>query len=228
MTGLRGIKNNVGGGGGSVGGRGMDPNAGRVQLKDLPVEQQNAHEILEALKGMGESAMRARIVDVAGAQEPVGAQGLRLVAELYASLQMPLSVVGVQRFKQDRGLTGGTLGGHIAKAYARALDGNEILVRVDRREEAGLRPSEKACLQFLREMQRHVGADALRPVKKALELGNPPIAGAAKQLENEWVGVNTVIEIARVTTMRSIPLSRLGWKQLVEQLAREADENGDG
>ena len=211
---------NTGGGGGAVGGRG-DGAGARVQLKDLPVEQQNAHAILQALQEMNEPALRDRIVSTAGATEPVGANGLRLIADLYDSLGMPLSVVGVQRFKQDRALVGGSISGTVAKAYARALDGNEVLVRVDRREEQQLRPSEKACLQFLREFAKRCGADELKPVKDALGLGNPPIKGAAKQLENEYVGVTTVVEIARATTMRSIPLNRDGMRRLADELLTE-------
>jgi hypothetical protein len=217
---LNGVKNNVGGGGNSVGGRG-DRGPGTVSLKDLPAEQQHAHEILKSLADMNESQLRARIVIAAGAREPVGANGLKLVVELYASLLMPLSVLGVQRFKQERSLSGGTLGGVIAKAYARSLDGNEILVRVDRKEEQALTPPERDCLRFLRDLSRKTGADEVRAVKKGLRLGNPKMPAPASLLENEYVGVNTVVEIERATTLRSIPLTREGLAKLATELVRE-------
>ncbi|HEY4223328.1 MAG TPA: hypothetical protein VGO62_18345 [Myxococcota bacterium] len=221
----RGVKIS-GGGGNSVGSRGMNEGPARVQLKDLPVEQQHAHEILAALAELNEMQMRTRIVSTAGANEPVGAIGLRLVAELYEAIGMPLSVAGVQRFKLDRGLHQGTLGGAVAKAYARALDGDEILIRVDRREEAQLKPSELACLRFLREMQKKTKAAELTPLKKALHLGNPAMSATAKKLQNEYVGLSTVIEIEHAATMNNITLSRDGIKRLAAVLA-SADKGTD-
>ena len=219
---LRGVNRNVGGGGNSVAGSAGDRGA-RVALKDLPLEQQHAWEIIESLREMNELALRAKIVEAAGAKEPVGAAGLRAIAELYESLGMTLSATGVQRFKQDRGLVGGTsLSGAVAKGYARALDGDEVIVRVTRKEEAEqLRPSERAVLGFLRELGKRTGAHALTPVKKALGLGNPPLPDAALELGNEFVGVTTVQEIARATTMREIPLTREGMRALVEALREQ-------
>jgi hypothetical protein len=223
MTRLGGIRNNVGGGAGGTGGASSGgPQQRTVQLKDLPLEEQRAFELLQALTQHNELKLRARVIEAAGCSEPIGLNALRAIAAMYASIGFPLSVAGVQRFKQDRGFTGGTaLNGPVAKAYARAVDGNEIIVHVDRGEEQGLRPSEKATLQFLREMSRRCGADELRPVKKALGLGNPPLPPGAAVLENEWVGINTVREIAKATTMREIPLSREGLKRLVQAIQQE-------
>lgn len=222
MTRLGGIRNNVGGGGGAGGAWGAGERSAQVQLKDLPLEEQNAFELVEALRTMNEPQLRARVVEAAGAREPVGAAALRAIAAMYASIGFPLSVAGVARFKHDRGLTGGTsVSGPVAKAYAKALDGNEIIVRVDRAEEAQLRPSEKACLHFLREMAKRCGADELRPVKELLGLGNPPLPDGARVLENEWVGVQGVKEIAHATTMRELPLSRDGLRRLVAAHASE-------
>ncbi len=222
MSGLRGVRNNVGGGGNAVGGRGMGDAPARVSLKDLPLEEQHAWEIIESLKSMSETELRDKIVEAAGATEPVGAGGLKAIAELYESLDMTLSAPGVQRFKQDRGLVGGTsLSGAVAKAYARALDGDEVIVRVNRREESALRPSERACLQFLREFGKRFGAHELTPVKRGLGLGNPPLPEAAQELANEYVGVTTVQEIAKATTMREIPLTRAGLRALAAALREE-------
>jgi hypothetical protein len=222
MTRLGGIRNNVGGGGGAAGARGSGDRAPTVQLKDLPLEEQRAFELLESLRDMNELALRRRILEAAGASDPVGIASLRAIASMYAVIGFPLSVAGVARFKQDRGFTGGTsLSGPVAKAYARALDGNEIIVRVDRAEERALRPSERACLDFLREMSRRCGADELRPVKQCLGLGNPPLPKGAAVLENEYVGIQGLKEIAHATTMRELPLSRDGLRRLVAAIAEE-------
>lgn len=220
MTRLGDVKNNRGGSGSGGGPGGRGDRRASVQLKDLPLEDQNAWALLEALRELNEPALRARVCEAAGAVEPVGAAGLRAVANLYARLGFPLSVAGIARFKQDRSLAGGTsLAGAAARAYARALDGNEIIVRVEKLEELELRPGEKACLQFLRELARRRTADDLRPVKKALGLGNPPVPPEAEQLENEWVGVQTVKALAQATAIHSVPLSPDGLRQLAGKLS---------
>lgn len=222
MTRLGGIRNNVGGGGGAGGARGMGERQAVVQLKDLPLEEQHAFELLDGLRELNEPQLRARVVEAAGASEPVGVNGLRAIATMYATIGFPLTVAGVARFKQDRALAGGTsLRGPAARAYARALDGNEIIVRVDRTDEVQLRPSEKACLQFLRDMAKRATADELRPVKRALGLGNPPLPEGAHVLENEWVGVQGVKALAHATTMRELPLSKEGLKRLVALVEAE-------
>ncbi|OGQ17278.1 MAG: hypothetical protein A2138_17760 [Deltaproteobacteria bacterium RBG_16_71_12] len=100
----------------------------------------------------------------------------------------------------------------------RALDGNEILIRLEKGEDLNLKPSERAALQFLRGMQQKRGADTLRPVKELLGLKNPPLPAAAEGLENEYVGMGTVRELARVTLHEDIPLTPDGWRQLIELL----------
>ena len=90
---------------------------------------------------------------------------------------------GVARFKADRGLVGGSsLGGSTALAYARALDGGEVLFRVERDEEAALRPADKACLHYLRAFARSRGAEAMGRLKESLDLGNPPLGPDAAAL----------------------------------------------
>lgn len=221
------MRNNPGGGGGAGGARGAGAAAERVNVRDLGEEEQRAYELLEALRGIHPGG-RSAVLAQAGTGEPVGAGGLRRVAALYQSLGMPLHARGIARFKADRGLpTGGGLSTAIVcRAYVRALDGNEILIRVERLEEMNLRPSEKAVLRFLREMQQKRGADTLRPVKELLGLKNPPLPGAAEGLENEYVGVSGVREIAHATTMRELPLTPEGWRRLREALEDEANGGG--
>lgn len=220
MTRLGSTKNNLGGSGNAGGYGAAGDRRARVQLKDLPVEEQNAFALLEALSELDDVALRRRVTNGAGVADPVGAAGLRAVAVMYARLGFPLSVAGIARFKQDRGLAGGTsLGGAVARAYARALAGNEIVVRVEKLEERDLRPGERACLQFLRELAKRRTADDLRPVKKALGLGNPPLSPGAAALENEWVGVQTVKALAHATALHATPLSPEGLKQLAARLS---------
>lgn len=222
MTKLGGVGNNPGRGGAGVGGRGLPTAAERVNVRDLPEEAQRAHELLSAL-GMFDGDACAAVMAAAGVQEPVGAIGLKRVAALYESLGMPLHARGIARFKSDRSLpSGGGLSSAIAtRAYARALDGNEILIRLDKGEELNLRPSERAVVQFLRGMQQKRGADTLRPVKELLGLKNPPLPAAAEGLENEYVGATTIREIARVTTMGEIPLTPDGWRELIKTLKHD-------
>jgi hypothetical protein len=212
-----------GGGGGHGGGRGFGdaPRQQQVGVRDLPAEAQRAHELLVALAAE-DRALRAKVLARAGAREPLTQNGLVAVASLYAQLDMPLSPAGVARFKADRGLVGGSsLAGVTAAAYARALEGGEVLFRVDRAEEAALRPADKACLQFLRGWARATGAVAMGRLKEALDLGNPPLGDAAAALANEYVGVNTVREVSRATSTRNLPLTDAGLRTLVEQLESE-------
>jgi hypothetical protein len=212
---------NVGGGGGGGGG-GRSYSAGdaprQVGVRDLPAEAQRAHELLVAL-GEVDRAARAKVLGTAGAREPLSQNGLVAVAALYARLEMPLTPAGVARFKADRSLVGGSsLGGAVALAYARALDGGEVLFRVDRDEEAALRPADRACLQFLRGWAKARGAEAMGRLKEALDLGNPPLGADAAALANEYVGVNTIREVSKATSTRNLSLSDAGLKTLVEQL----------
>ena len=219
MTKLGGVSNRPGRGGGSVGAKGGDAAAERVNIRDLPEEVQRAHELLSALS-IYDATGFAALIAAAGVREPVGALGLKRIAALYESLGMPLTSRGIARFKADRGLpTGGGLSSAVAaRAFVRALDGNEILIRLEKGEDLNLKPSERAALQFLRGMQQKRGADTLRPVKELLGLKNPPLPAAAEGLENEYVGMGTVRELARVTLHEDIPLTPDGWRQLIELL----------
>ncbi len=222
MTKLGGVNNTPGRGGGAVGGRGGKGAEERVNIRDLPEDVQRAHELLTALSSFDGNGFAA-LIAAAGVKEPVGALGLKRIAALYESLGMPLTSRGIARFKADRSLpTGGGLSSAVAtRAYVRALDGNEILIRLDKGDEVALRPSERAVLQFLRRMQAERGADTLRPVKELLGLNNPPQPAAAEGLENEYVGLAGLRAIERVTTMRNLPLTPEGWRELTRQLASE-------
>ena len=222
MSRLSGVKQNVGGGGaGFVDGRGAG-----ISLADLNEEERRAYEIVQALKLVNETEVLKKLFERAGAQEQrpgaIDVRTLMNIAQLYDELGMPLSSVGLARFKQERGLLGGTITGQIAKAYVRALEGHEILVLVSKAEESALRPSEKACLGFLRELAKKSDASLLRAVKKPLSLGNPPAAtNAAAELDNEYVGVQTVKDLAQATTLRRISLTKDGLRALAEALARD-------
>lgn len=220
MSKLGGVSNMPGrGGGGAVGGRGGNAAAERVNIRDLPEDVQRAHELLSALSTF-DGAGFAALIAAAGVKEPVGALGLKRIAALYESLGMPLTSRGIARFKADRGMpTGGGLSSAVAaRAFVRALDGNEILIRLEKGEEMNLKPSERAVLHFLRGMQQKRGADTLRPVKELLGLKNPSLPAAADGLENEYVGMGTVREIARLTLHEDLPLTPDGWRQLIELL----------
>lgn len=225
MTRLGGVKHNLGGAGASPGWVGERQRT--VSLRDLSEEAQRAYEIIDALKKLNEPELLRKLLERAdaghGPNEPASAGGLNNVAALYERLGMKLDARGVARFKQERGLAGATITGHIARAYVKALDGHEILVFISKAEESSLRPSEKACLAFLRDLAKRSGADVLRPVKQHLRLNNPePPTDAAADLANEYVGITTVKEIAQATTLRSTPLTRAGMKVLTEALARDA------
>ena len=109
----------------------------------------------------------------------------------------------------------------VIKAYARSVNGGEVLFRVDRGEEANLRPADKACLGFLRTWSRTHGAEALGRLKEALDLGNPPVGADAAPLANEYVGVNTVREVSKASSMRNCPLTPEGMLTLMTQLEAE-------
>jgi hypothetical protein len=218
---IRNVSGAGGGGGGSAGnagGRGLGPAPRQVGVRDLPAEAQRAHELLVAL-GELDRAARAKVLGAAGSREPLTQSGLVAVASLYARLEMPLTPPGIARFKADRGLVGGSsLAGPVALAYARAIEGGEVLFRVERDEEAALRPSDRACLQFLRGWAKARGAEAMGRLKEALDLGNPPLGSAATALANEYVGANTIREVSKATSTRNLPLTDAGLKTLVEQL----------
>ena len=222
MSITRGVGGGGGGSAGRAGGRGTGEAPRQVGVRDLPAEAQRAHELLVAL-GEQNRAARAKVLAAAGAAEPLTSSGLAAVAALYARLEMPLTPAGVARFKGDRGLVGGSgVSGPTALAYARALDGGEVLFRIERDEESTLRPADKACLQFLRTFAKARGAEAMGRLKEALDLGNPPLGPGAAALANEYVGLNTVREVSKETSTRHLPMTDAGLRALVEQ--REAEK----
>ena len=128
----------------------------------LPLESQRAFEILSTLRDHQENEARFAIMGQAGATDPLTNKSLEFVAEMFAQIDMPLDQQGVARFKSDRGLVGGTaIGATVALAYARAIQGDEVLIRVDRGEEAGLSPNEKATLAYLRTFQKKRASSAI-------------------------------------------------------------------
>jgi hypothetical protein len=229
MTRLGGVKNSGGGGNapGWVGER-----RGAVSLKDLPEEEQRVFEIYDALKKSNEPVWLGKFLKsiesskhgTKAANDPPSAGDLKAIAAHYESIGISLSSAGVARFKAERSLVGGTITGAIAKAFVRALEGGEILVLVSKSEESALRPSEKACLTFLRELSKKSGADVLRPIKQRLGLNNPALSDEAEELENEYVGATTVKEIATATTLRRVPLTKEGMRDLALVLEREAQD----
>ncbi len=193
-----------------------------VDVKDLPLPSQAAHEILKHLRDV-DAKGRARVLEVAAQQEPVSQNGLAAVAAVFHRLEMPLTNAGIQRFKAERGLGGGTtINQATAKAYARAVNGGEVLFRIDRSEESSLRPADKACLAFLRTWSRSHGAEAVGRLKEALGLGNLPVGPDAASLANEYVGLNTVREVSHASSMRNCALTPEGMNDLVTQLENEA------
>lgn len=230
MTRLGGVKNTGGGGGTAAGWVGE--RRGSVSLKDLPEEEQRVFEIYDALKKSNEPVVLAKLLQciespktgMKAASDPPSAGDLKAIAAHYERIGISLSSSGVARFKAERSLVGGTITGAIAKAFVRALEGSEILVLVTKAEESALRPSEKACLTFLRELSKKSGADVLRPVKQQLGLNNPPMSDEAEELENEYVGATTVKEIATATTLRRVSLTKEGMRDLALALEGEAQE----
>lgn len=221
MTTIRGSHQRQGGSAGSYAGGGGGKT---VDVRQLDAESQRAHELLKALSELGDVVGRKKVIAKAGATEPLTPRSLSMIAQHLARLDMPLTPAGIARFKADRGLVGGNaLAGPVARAYARAVDGGEVLFRVDRKEELELRPADKAALDFLRQLARSAGAEAVGRLKEALGLGNPPTPSPeAQALMNEYVGVNTVREVARVTTLHRVALTSEAVKGLVEKL--EADK----
>jgi hypothetical protein len=226
MTTIRGSHQRQGGGAGSFGGGG----GGRtVDVRQLDAESQRAHELLKALSDLGDVVGRRKIIAKAGATEPLTPRALSMIAQHLARLDMPLTPAGIARFKADRGLVGGNaLAGPVARAYARAVDGGEVLFRIDRKEELELRPADKAALDFLRQLARSAGAEAVGRLKEALGLGNPPTSSPeAQALMNEYVGIHTVREVARVTTLHRVALTSEAVKGLVEKLEAEKAEKAE-
>lgn len=193
-----------------------------VESKDLSVDSQRALELLKALSDHGDLAGRKKILTAAGGREPPTPRTLNAVTALFAGLDMPLSPRGIGQFKAERGLgTGTQINGAVAKAYARALDGGEVLFRVERTEELELRPADRACLTFLRTWSKTAGAEPMGRLKEALGLGNPPVSPGAQALMNEYVGATTVREVSRITTTRGVPLTSEGLKRMVEAIEAE-------
>jgi hypothetical protein len=221
MTTMRGIGQRQGGN--NAPSQQQGGGRGAVDVRHLDAESQRAHELLSALSALGDQNGRRKILARAGATEPLTPRSLSAVAVCMARLDMPLNTKGITRFKADRGLVGGSaLAGSVARAYVRAIDGGEVLFRIDRKEELDLRPGDKAVLNFLRALAKGAGAEAVGRLKEALGLGNPPTPSPdAAALMNEYIGVNTVREVARVTTLHKVPLESGAVKALVEKLEAE-------
>lgn len=219
MTTIRGTQHRQGGSAGAYVGGG----ARTIDVRQLDAESQRAHELLKGLADLGDVAGRHKLLYKAGAREPVTPAALSAVARHLARLDLPLTPAGIARFKADRGLVGGNaLAGPVARAYARAVDGGEVLFRLDRKEEAELRPGDKAALEFLRQLARGPGAEAVGRLKEALGLGNPETpTPEAQALMNEYVGVHTVREVARVTALHRVALTFDAVKAFVEKLEAE-------
>ncbi len=193
-----------------------------VDAKNLDAGAQRVLELMRALAELGEIEGRKKILTLAGAREPLTPRTLTAIAALYARLDMGFDPRGIARFKAERGLvSGNAIGGQVAKAYVRALDGGEVLFRIDRAEEQELRPADRACLNFLRTWSRTAGAEPMGRLKEALGLGNPPVPKDAQPLMNEYVGVATVREVSRVTTTKNVPLTSEGLRTMVEGLEAE-------
>lgn len=198
------------------------PPANTISSKDLSVDSQRALELLKALSDHGDLAGRKKILTAAGGREPPTPRTLAAVTALFQNLDMPLSPRGITQFKAERGLgTGTQITGAVAKAYVRALDGGEVLFRIERTEELELRPADRACLTFLRTWSKVAGAEPMGRLKEALGLGNPPVSPGAQPLMNEYVGVATVREVSRITTTRGVPLTSEGLKRMVEAIEAE-------
>lgn len=218
MTTMRGVGQRQGGGAGA-GGAGAGPQR-TVDVRQLDAESQRAHELLKALTDIGDVAGRRLVLSRAGTTEPLTPKALAAVATLMARLDMPLTPAGIARFKAERAVVGGSaLAGAVARAYVRAVEGGEVLFRLDRKEELELRPGDRAALDFLRHLARSAGAEAVGRLKEALNLGNPPApTPEAAALMNEYVGAATVRELAHATTVANVPLTSDAVKAFVAQL----------
>jgi hypothetical protein len=190
-----------------------------MDLSKLSLESQRAYEILETLRTHQQREARFKIMGVAGATDPLQVKSLHNVATYFASLGMPLDQTGLAQFKADRGLGGGTaVGIDIALAYARAVDGDEVLVRISKGDESAMNASERAVFEFFRTFQRRRTAVDLRPLKVALGLRNPPMSEAAKKLKNEYVGLSTIREVSKASSMHHVPLGPELAPRLLEKL----------
>lgn len=222
MTTTRGLGNTSSYNGGSARWEGLEDKQKTVNIRDLPQESQAAFELLKQMK-LVDMKGRATVLERAGAKDPVGQKALQQVAELYFKLDMPLTNPGIARFKAERGLgSGPNLAGAVAKAYARAVIGGEILFRVDANEELNLRPADKACLTFLRSWSRAPRtAEVLGRLKEALALGNPDVSADAAALANEYVGAQTVREVSKASSTKNTPLTHEGMVLLCELVEAE-------
>lgn len=223
MTSTRGLGSTTSYTGGSARWEGLEDRQKTVSVRDLPQESQAAHEILKELK-VQDPKGRSIVMEHAQVKEPLGQKGLAAVADLFFRLDMPLTTVGIARFKAERGLgSGPNLAGPVARAYARAVVGGEVLFRVDKNEEMNLRPADKACLTFLRTWSRSPGvAEVLGRLKEALDLGNPDVSADAVRLANEYVGAQTVREVSKASSTKNCPLTPEGMRTLAELV--EADK----
>ncbi len=227
MTTTRGLGSTTSYNGGSARWEGLEDRQKTVNLRDLPQESQAVHELLKQLK-LIDAKGRTKIIERAGAKEPVTQAGLKAIADLYARLDMPLTQGGVNKFKAERGLgTGPNLAGNVAKAYARAVDGGEVLFRVSAEDEQNLRPADKACLTFLRAWSRTPRcAEHLGRLKEALNLGNPEVSADATALANEYVGASTVREVSKASSMNHCDLTPEGMLQLADKVEAHNAKTG--
>ena len=219
MTTTRGLGSTTSYNGGSARWEGLEDRQKTVNLRDLPQESQAVHELLKQLK-LVDVKGRTKIIERAQTKEPITQAGLAAIADLYARLDMPLTQSGINKFKAERGLgTGPNLAGNVAKAFARAIDGGEVLFRVTLDEEQHLRPADKACLAFLRQWSRTPRcAEHLGRIKELLDLGNPPVSDDAVALANEYVGAQTVREVSKASSMNRCDLTPEGMLQLAALL----------
>lgn len=222
MTTMRGLGNTTGYNGGSARYDGLEDRRKTISLKDLPEEMQAAHELLQQLKAVDPKG-RQTLLERAQAKDPITQKSLKDVARFFDAIEMPLSRDGVQQFKAERGLGNGpSLAGPVAKAYARAALGGEVLFRVTADEELALRPADKACLQFLRSWSRTKGVgEQMGRLKEALGLGNPPLGADAAALANEYVGAQTVREVSKASSTKNCALTPEGMQKLIELLEAE-------
>jgi hypothetical protein len=222
MTTMRGLGNTSSYNGGSARYDGLEDRRKTISLKDLPEEMQAAHELLQQLKAVDPKG-RQTLLERAQAKDPITQKTLKDVALFFDAIEMPLSRDGVQQFKAERGLGNGpSLAGPVAKAYARAALGGEVLFRVTADEELALRPADKACLQFLRAWSRTKGVgEQMGRLKEALGLGNPPLGADAAALANEYVGAQTVREVSKASSTKNCPLTPEGMAKLIDALEAE-------
>ena len=191
----------------------------QINVVDLPLECQRAWELLDALQGAGDLRGAFVVLRAAGTEPPVGPQGLARVAATLGQMGMPLTNQGLRRFKAERALTGGNaITVPVAKAFVRAIKGRETLFRVARLDLMGMSAHEHATYEFLKKYARVKGTEAVHELKRALKLGNPKLAASAAKLENEYVGVTTIKELAAQVYKAHVPLTPNGMNRMMDLL----------